>query len=48
MLLRINEFANPIEIFSSRILFKNERKTDNYEEKLLKRYWKETCYVYEL
>ena len=47
MLLGINEFSNPNEIFSSRLIFKKENNKDYYEPQLIEKNWKEICYVYE-
>ena len=48
MLLGIDDFSNPNDIFSSKILFKDSNNIINlYKEDLLQRNWKETCYVYE-
>ena len=48
MLLGIDDFSNPNDIFSSKILFKVSNNIINlYKESLLRRNWKETCYVYE-
>ena len=46
MLLDINDFANN-DSFSSKILFKDNNNIDFYEQALLRRNWKETCYVYQ-
>ena len=46
MLLGIEEFSNPNDIFSSKMLFNS--KVFSYEQQgLLRRNYKETCYVYE-
>ena len=46
MLLGIDEFSNPNNIFSSRILF-NDKNINYNKEDLLRRNWKEICYIYE-
>ena len=46
MLLGINEFHNPNEIFSSRMLF-NDKNINSENAGLLERNWKEICYVYD-
>ena len=46
MLLGIDDFSNPNDIFSSRMLFNS--KVFSYQQKdLLRRNYKETCYIYE-
>ena len=46
MLLGIDEFSNPNDIFSSKMLFNS--KVFSYQQKdLLRRNYKETCYIYE-
>ena len=46
MLLGIDEFSNPNDIFSSRFLF-NDKNINYHKKNLLRRNWKEICYVYE-
>ena len=46
MLIGIDEFSNPNNIFSSRILF-NDKNINYNKEDLLRRNWKEICYIYE-
>ena len=46
MLLGIDDFANPNDLFSSKILFR-DNNIDIYKKDLLRRNWKETCYVYQ-
>ena len=46
MLLGIDEFSNPNDIFNSKMLFNS--KVYSYQQKdLLRRNYKETCYIYE-
>ena len=46
MLLGIDDFANSNDLFSSKILFR-DNNIDIYKKDLLRRNWKETCYVYQ-
>ena len=46
MLLDIKDFGNAANIFSSKLLF-NDNNIDYEKEDLLRKDWKETCYVYD-
>ena len=47
MLLGIDDFANPNDLFSSKILFRDDNNIYFHKKDLLRRNWKETCYVYQ-
>ena len=48
MLIDIKEFENPFDIFTTKILFKNDDDYENQlQQKLLRKNWNEKCYVYD-
>jgi len=49
MLLDIQDFRNPREIFSTKILFDNSiiNKENYQKQNLLRNNWNETCYIYD-
>jgi len=48
MLFDIKEFENPFELFSTRILFKEDENNDCQQiENLLRKNWNEKCFVYD-
>ena len=46
MLLNIQNFGDPTQLFCSKMIF-NDNYINFYEEKLLEKNWKEICYIYE-
>lgn len=48
MLFDIKEFENPFELFSTRILFKEDDNNDYQQiQNLLTKNWNEKCFVYD-
>ena len=48
MLFDIKEFENPFELFSTKILFKEDENNDYQQiQNLLRKNWNEKCYVYD-
>ena len=46
MLLGIQDFENPTEIFNSKLLF-NNNKINYQKQDLLRKNWREICYIYD-
>ena len=48
MLFDIKEFENPFELFSTKILFREDDNNDNQQiQNLLRKNWNEKCFVYD-
>ena len=47
MLLSIKDFSKAKDIFSSMYLFNNEKEENYTKQELLRKNWKEVCYIYD-
>jgi hypothetical protein len=47
MLLSIKDFSKAKDIFNSMYLFKNEKEENYTTQDLLRKNWKEICYIYD-